>query len=202
MDGLVSFDILSNQINPEKKVNLDCNVKSKKFKLIEGLYNYQLGSQGENHTVAQISKHSLICICSYNYKESLKIIEIEDLFENINMTNLNNPGQLLIVSEEDLEQSKAEHIVKKSSQEVQQVQQQEEEDGWFDFLDISIYKYFICDSALMKINRILTKLRLTTSQIRRESQKVRKMRRRKPRKAEWIEKNKEMSLKFKTRYQS
>jgi hypothetical protein len=67
-DGLVSFDILSNELNAEKKLNLDCSIESKKFKIIKGLYNYQLGAESEDHTIASLSRHSLLCICTYNYK--------------------------------------------------------------------------------------------------------------------------------------
>lgn len=94
----MSHDILSNELNPEKKVNFDCSIQSKNYKIVKGLYNYQLGSESEDHTIASLNRHSLLCICTYNYKENLKIIEIEDLFENINMTALNIPGELLIRS--------------------------------------------------------------------------------------------------------
>jgi hypothetical protein len=43
-NGLISFDILSNELNPEKKLNVDCNVQTKTLMLIKSLYNYQLGT--------------------------------------------------------------------------------------------------------------------------------------------------------------
>ena len=75
----------------------------------------------------------------YNYKDNLKIIEIEDLFENINMTALNIPGQLLIRSEDDLEQNKVENIVKKEVEEEKiEIQEDDDDNQWLDYFDFSL----------------------------------------------------------------
>ena len=62
-----------------------------------------------------------------------------DLFENINMTALNIPGQLLIRSEDDLEQNKVENIVKKEVEEEKiEIQEDDDDNQWLDYFDFSL----------------------------------------------------------------
>lgn len=103
----VSYNILESDLNPEKEVQIDCSLLSKDYRLIKGLYTYQLGPHEES-IVASFSKHSLLCVCSQSQQEHLEIIDVKDLIGNFNFTETSH--DLFLRSKDELELRRLEYM--------------------------------------------------------------------------------------------
>ena len=102
--GLVSYNLMLGETNPEPALKADCRVSSKEHRMMRGVYTYQLGQGDDEHLTAVTYRHSLLCVFSINAKDQLRVAEVADLLNNFNTTGM--PRELTLWTKELLEHKK------------------------------------------------------------------------------------------------
>jgi hypothetical protein len=72
----VSFNVLDSDVKLDKKIQFDCSLMSKEYRLIKGFYSFQIGPaiHLDDSVVALFFKHSLMCACYQALNEELSIV--------------------------------------------------------------------------------------------------------------------------------